>query len=186
MSFLDQLSSEDRTLLASLPYRVGLYISQSDLSGGDDSDEAEMQALANMITAYAQEVFGAETAQYIISDTVARKDEWPVWSADLHTIEDDCRRAVYLLHGIVDPKELRAFKRCLIEVGESVALAFCEYGDETSVVEKIKIYIAYKQCRFKAAKMGIVAMEWDQFINISLDEREALRTIAYALDMEYL
>ena len=41
MSFLHNLSPEDREMLISLPYRMGYWISQSDTSGGDDSDEEE-------------------------------------------------------------------------------------------------------------------------------------------------
>jgi len=57
MNFLDQLTEDQRTLLVSLPYRAGLFVSQSDNAGGDDSDDAEMQALDNIITGYSQEIF---------------------------------------------------------------------------------------------------------------------------------
>lgn len=186
MNFLDQLPHDQRTLLVSLPYRVGLYVSQSDESGGDDSDEAEMQALANIITAYSQEVFGAETVQYVISETVRRKGEWDGWSDDLDYVEGECHRAIDILSAAVDEKEVSAFKNHLIEIGESVALAFREYGASTPLIDKIKMYLYYTSGKRRAKKSGDVYKEWEQFINISLDERKALCMIAEALDMKYV
>ena len=186
MSFLDDLRDEDRTLLVSLPFRVGLYVSQSDQSGGDESDEAEMQALSNLITAYSQEVFGAETVQYVISETVRRKSEWKKWATDLHYIEGECHKAVDILSAHVDEKEVNAFKNHLIEIGESVALAFREYGASTPLLDKLKVYMYYISSKRKAKKNGDVYKDWEQFINISLDERKALCFVAEALDKTYI
>jgi hypothetical protein len=183
---MDQFLPDDRLLLVSLPYRVGLFVSESDRSGGDESDAREMQALTNIIVAYSQEVFGAETAQYIISETVSRRQEWQEWSNDLDMIESECHRAVDVLSEFVDVKEVNGFKRCLMEIGEAVALAFREYDESVSIVEKTKIYIAYMQSRMQATKLGIVAKEWDQFINISMEERSALQGVAAALDTKYV
>ncbi len=186
MSFMDRFSPDERLLLVSLPYRVGLFVSKSDSSGGEESDAVEMQALSNIIIAYSQEVFGAETAQHIISETVSRKHEWPEWSNDLDMVEGECCRAIDILNDVVDVKETNGFKRCLMEIGEAVALAFREYDESVSIVDKVKIYFAYMKSRSQAAKMGIVAKEWDQFINISLAEREALQNIARALNTRYV
>ncbi|MCK5374161.1 MAG: hypothetical protein KAJ40_02655, partial [Alphaproteobacteria bacterium] len=139
-----------------------------------------------MITAYSQEVFGAETAQYIIGETVSRKSEWLEWSSELNMIEEECARAVYILTNIVDVKEVNAFKRCLMEVGESVALAFREYDSSVSVIDKIKIYLSYMQSRSKAAKLGMVVNGWDRFLNISMAERASLQKIAHALNTMYV
>lgn len=186
MNFLDQLPTEHRTLLVSLPYRVGLFISQSDETGGDESDEAEMQALDNIITGYSQEVFGAETVQYVISETVSRKSEWDQWSKDLDGLDADCHRAIDILSNVVDDKEVSAFKNHLIEIGESVALAFREYGAHTSLFNKIRVYIFYMRGKMEASKKGELYKDWEQFINISLDERKALRFIAEALNTKYI
>ncbi len=186
MSFLDELSEDQRTLLVSLPYRVGLYVSQSDTSGGDDSDEAEMEALSSIITAYSQEVFGAETVQYIISETVKRKGDWDGWSDELGTLESDCHEAIDVLSTSVDSKEVSAFKNHLIEIGESVALAFREYGESTPFLDKIKVYLLYIRGKSQATKRGERYKDWEQFINISLDERKALRMIAGALNTTYI
>lgn len=186
MSFLDNLTTEQRTLLVSLPYRVGLRISQSDDSGGDSSDEQEMQALDSLITAYSQEVFGAETVQFIVSETVSRKGEWKTWSDNLDVVESQCHEAIDILSGCVDEKEVSAFKNHLIEIGESVALAFREYGESTPVLDKIKVYCIYYYGKWKASREGKRYREWEEFLNISLDERRALRSIAEALSTTYI
>lgn len=186
MSFLDDLKDEERTLLVSLPFRVGLFVSQSDNSGGDDSDEAEMQALSSIITAYSQEVFGAETVQYVISETVRRKSEWESWSENLETVDGECHKAVDILSDHVDEKEVNAFRHHLVEIGESVALAFREYGASTPLMDKIRMYNYYIKGKRAARKNGDNYKDWEQFINISLDERKALCFVAEALSLKYV
>lgn len=186
MNFLDQLNTDHRELLVSLPYRVGLYISQSDETGGDDSDEAEMLALESIITGYSQEVFGAETVQYVVGETVQRKAEWVKWGKDVSGIEHDCYKAVDILSGVVEDKEISAFKSSLIEIGENVALAFREYGASTSLMEKIRMRLDYGKSRKAALRAGKAPKEWSQFINISLDERKALRQVAESLGLTYV
>lgn len=186
MNFLDQLPAAERKLLVSLPYRVGLYISQSDQSGGGESDEAEMRALDSIITAYSQEVFGAETVQYVIGETVQRKEEWKDWDADFSQIEHDCHVAIDVLSNAVDVKEVSAFKRHLIEIGENVALAFREYGAKTPLADKVRMYCAFAKSKKLSKIAGERVKEWDEFINISLDERKALQSIANALNITYI
>ncbi len=186
MNFLDELTTDQRTLVVSLPYRVGLYISQSDETGGDESDDLEMEALDSIVTGYAQEVFGAETVQYVISETVSRKNEWEEWGRDLSDIHSDLYKSIDILSDSVHEKEVNAFKRHLIEIGESVALAFREYGDHTSLIDKFKMYKYYLRGKKHAKKYEYNYKNWEQFINISLDERKALDGVASALGMTYV
>ncbi len=186
MNFLDQLNKDQRDLLVSLPYRVGLFVSQSDNTGGDDSDADEMLALDNIITGYSQEIFCAETVQYIVSETVKRKSEWSSWSDNLDAIGGECHKALDILYDTVDEKEVNAFKNHLLEIGESVALAFREYGDSTSMADKIKMRMIFYKEKKQAKKVGVIYKNWEQFINISLDERKALRSVATALDTIYI
>ena len=172
--------------MVSLPYRVGLFVSHSDQTGGGASDEAEMQALSNIITGYAQEVFGAETVQYVISETVSRRAEWAAWSENLSALEGECHRAIDILSEAVDEKEVSAFKNHLLEIGESVALAFREYGASASFFYKLRLYLFYVKGKREAAKRGEPYKDWEQFINISLDERKALCMIARSLGVVYI
>lgn len=190
VNFLDHLTAEQREMIVSLPYRVGMSINKSDEDddGEDHSDEqqAELQALYNLLNAFSQDVFGAETVTYVISETVRRKDEWPKWADQTDNIEDDCQRAIDILSGMVDPKEVNAFRNYLVEVGESVAMAFCEYNENTPFFEKLKMKMAYSKCRAKAEKLQRDFKNFEEFISISLSERKTLEGIAKALGVVYV
>ena len=94
--------------------------------------------------------------------------------------------ALDILYESVDEKEVNAFKNHLLEIGESVALAFREYGKETPFMDKVKIFFTYHMEKRQADKRGIPYKNWEQFLNISLDERNALRSVAKALDTVYI
>ncbi|MBK6895391.1 MAG: hypothetical protein IPH06_02210 [Alphaproteobacteria bacterium] len=185
MSFLNQMDPDDRDMVVSLPYRVGLRVSKSDDTGGNESDEQEMQALSSILSGYAQEVFGSETVQYIISETISKRNKWPEWSGTLEKVEDDCHKAIDVLSSVVDQKEVNAFKQHLIEIGESVAMAFREQQN-LGMIAKLKLFMDYKKDKKLAAQKKISVKTWDQFLNISAHERRALRSIAGALNITYI
>lgn len=185
MSFLDELSDKDRENIISLPYRVGLWISQSDTSGGDESDEEEKNTLLSLLHGYAQEVFGSETVQHIITETLQKKERWASWDTQLGDVPGDCIIAIENLSNVVDEKELNAYRHHLVEIAESVALAFREEETAQSFMEKIQVYVAYFQGKFKAHMEKRSYKTFDQFLNISMAERKALLTLAHALDTKY-
>lgn len=186
MTFLTELSSEKHDMLASLPYRVGLWISRSDSSGGDHSEAQEQQALASILAAYSEEVFGSEIVQHIISATISRKSDWPQWSQNMGEVIVDCRHAVDFLSEVVDRKEVNAFKQQLIEIGEAVALAFREVQDDMGLPEKLSLYGTYYMGKFKAMRAKRPYRTFQEFLNISAGERQALSTLAKALDTPYM
>ena len=63
MSYLERFAPKQRELIVSLPYRVGLWISESDTSGGDEADEAERNALHLMMTGYAEDFLKSEVVE---------------------------------------------------------------------------------------------------------------------------
>ncbi len=186
VNFLDQLTQQQRDMIVSLPYRVGLHISQSDDTGGDESDEIEAQTLNNLLTGFSQEVFGAETVQYVIGEAVQRKADWPKWAEAVNSVEEDCHKTISILSDIVDPKEVSAFKGCMVEIGESVAMAFREYSDDMPIFQKLKFFLAYHKGKSQAEKLKRAYKSYDEFLNISLKERKALCDIAHALGTFYV
>ena len=184
MSFINQLSVDQVSLIVALPYRAGLFVSQSDQDGGDESDADEAQVLSDLINGYAAEVFGSETVQYVLSETINRQEQWGAWGHDLEDIEGECEQAVDILEEYVDPKEVSAFKKHIMEIGESVALAFREVED-LSFMQQISLRMAHGKARKKAAKRGQAYMSFDQYLNISRVERKALERLALALGTVY-
>lgn len=184
MSFLENLTPDQRSMLVTLPYRVGLYVSQSDVAGGEEADERELLTLSNILGAYAGEVFVSETVQHIIRVTLEQKDDWPHWRAEIGNVEGDCRRAVDVLSGFVDEKEVSAFKQYLMEVAEAVALAFREVQD-LSFFARLRLKGLYYRNKWQAKRFSMSYKSFDEFLNISADERKALEGLAQALDINY-
>lgn len=186
VNFLDALSPQDREMIVSLPYRVGLSISQSDDTGGDESDAIEAQTLNNLLTGFAHDVFGAETVQYVIGETVQRKADWPKWATKLENVEQDCERTIEILLDRVDPKEVSAFRKYMVEIAESVAMAFREYSDDMPVFKKFQFFMAYQKLKTLAEKHKMPLKDYEDFLNISLKERKALTSIAKSLGIVYV
>jgi hypothetical protein len=92
---------------------------------------------------------------------------------------------VDVLMAYVDAKEVNAFKQHLMEVGEAVATAFREV-DELSFVENFKLKLLYKKLGREASKANMQYKTFDEFLNISTDERSALNRLSDALDIQYV
>ncbi len=186
MSFLETLNRDDRDLIISLPYRVGLWISHADDAGGDSADDEEAKALENILDGFTREVFGSELVQIVMTETVTHKECWEgPWSKDLQKVPEECQRALDILHDAeIEEKEISAYKQRLIEIGEAVALAFREY-DELGFLTKLRVYTLYYKERYKASKRNMSYKSLDQFLNISLKERKALYNLSSVLDVPY-
>lgn len=184
MTFLQQLPNDDRELLISLPYRVGVWLSHIDDHGGEEADDEEKRALAGIIDGFTRDVFGSEVVQYIMMETLEKKDHWDAWANNTDDIHKDCQRAIDILNEAVEEKEVSAFKRRLIEIAEAVALAFREY-DSLDFMTKMKVYLLYYKEKYKANKRKQSFKSIDQFLNISLKERQALYHLADTLGVQY-
>lgn len=180
MNFLDKINANHKDMIVRLPYRVGLWVSRSDVSGGPESEAHELQALSNIIHGFSEEVFGSETIQYIMHETIKRKNEWERWGDGLERVPDDCRKAIDVMREFADEKDANAFKVRLLEIGEAVALAFRE-DDVDKPVSKFSAlgrYAIYKL----TAKGKNKAQSFEEFLNVSAGERKALEAISDALE----
>ncbi len=178
MSFLEKLTETQHQTIIRLPYRIGLWVSQSDTSGGSDADDREKQALSNILHGFAEDVFGSETIQHIISATIRQKSEWSGWGINLELVPDDCRIAIEVLREHGDEKDANAFKRQLMEIAEAVALAFREH-EQVSVFAAFGMYVSYM---FSGSKKAGRKRTFDEFLNISASERKTLSAISDALE----
>lgn len=182
MSFLKPLSRDQRVLLTSLPYRVGVWISQSDMGGGWDADLRERQVLGNILIGFTQDVFGSEAVQHIMTETLEQKDKWPEWSAQPGTVLADCRLAARLLAEHVDEKEVRAYRQRLLEIAEAVALAFRE-EQNGGLRQKVLTIAEYYSDWFAALLKRQDFVSLERYRNISRREREALRELTHVLEL---
>ena len=185
MDVLEKLTPEQRTLIVSLPYRAGLWVSESDQDGGDEAQEKEMTALANITEGFAEQVFGSELLQYIMDETVKGKAQWQgSWAENLDKVPEECTQALNILREHVDEKEVNAFSTRLMEIGEAVAVAFRE-GEGPSGLKKFMVYMKYSYAAYKARVAEQAPKSFDQYLNVSMSERKALNALAAALGTQY-
>lgn len=180
---LGNLSDRDRQILIALPYRVGLYVSHSDATGGDEAEEREIQTLHNIIIEIEQDFCKSEIMQRILIETVANKEQWLQWGRNLDDVPDECLHAADLLVGLVDQQsDVMSVKETLIDIGVAVAMAFRESGNVGYPTESA-IGEAMKSMRNVLARFipSLRVDERFQHLNISKAERLALIKIHNAL-----
>ncbi len=167
-------SSHEKDLLIRLPYRVGMWLSESDAGGGDEAAFQEKQALQSIIIAYAEDFCKSEAAQLIMEQTIRHKDSWDSWNENIESVPDECREAMITLSRTLPLKELSSFKDNLIEIAYSVAMVYREFDDEASFGERLKTYITLWIERLQAFLQGNAIQSQDEILNISPHERKAL------------
>lgn len=178
----ESLTIDQKRLIVRLPYRVGLYVSEADTSGGDHSDAEEKQTLSNIIHGFAQDVMGAESIQHIISTTLMLAEQWPEWDENLDNVPAECVECMMMMEDTVSHKDARAFAVQMYEIGEAIALAYQEYK-EGSFMEDMKLRFAYWQDRKLARKAGLREKAYDEYKSISAAERRALNMLAKGLGL---
>ena len=182
---LTNFTEEERLLLVALPYRVGLWVSRCDETGGAHSEEVEIAALRNIVTGFVEDFLKAELVETIMRETVARKDLWPEWEKDTDNVLEECTRAVEIVSSQLDEKYTTAFKSNLMEIGMTVALAFREFHKGQPLAEKLKVYMRYYRQRLLAMMRKEQILSLDEYLNISSTEHQALMELAEALRLEY-
>lgn len=181
MVALESFTSEQRELLVSLPYRVGLWVSESDKTGGNESDAAEMQALETIVTGFAEDFLKSEFIQRMMEETIRMKGEWKNWQGDLDAVPDECRRALNLLVERLDPKEVTSFKITLMDIATFVALAYCEADDSAGAQARLSMSLRMMVRKLRAMITKSDMQNFEQALNISVSEQRALDMLGRAL-----
>ena len=179
MSQLSELQPEERGLLIGLPYRVGVWMSHSDDESGEADDIKEMKALEHIIKSIAKVHEQSAFVQEVAQETVSRKEKWETWAAHSFDILGDCEKAMAVLKRAVPANDLKDYRNTLINIAETVAAAYGEFGmgaeeDETSFGSFLNKVVG----KFKGE-----AQEAD-FMNISPAEDDALTRLKMALRLE--
>lgn len=174
-----QFSREDELTLISLPYRVGLYVSFADTSGGFEAQEAELQSLSNILREFAEDYCKSEFSQKVLMETLRVRHLWPSWSQGIESVPEQARHIIDLLEVHFDDRALRAFKEVLVEIAMAVAMAFREDDSDAA------------QPRFSALgqMLGGLFSRFRQpaamgHTNISKNERAALMRLCKAMSYQ--
>ncbi|HEY8189923.1 MAG TPA: hypothetical protein VIF12_04515 [Micavibrio sp.] len=184
MSYLDTFTQDQRNLLVALPYRVGLWVSSSDTTGGDDADKAEMIALSSIVTSYAEDYLKSEFVQALMEEMISRSAEWSQWGRNLDEVAGECIRAVSMISERLDRKDAMSFKYNLMEIATSVAMAYRELDHNQSFLFKLRVYSRVMIDRKRAKQGGRITGTLTEMMNISAAEQAALDSLSRALGLD--
>ncbi len=172
------MSHTDREALISLPYRIGLYISRSDLSGGAVAEDAELKVLRAILMEVSEDFCKSEFTQKIILETSANKDKWKEWSGNAgQSVLTDCRHLVDSLTFLIDKYDLNSLKEILVDIAVAVAMAFHEGGAVPKQTSGLDRFLGMFTGKKRSAHFAN--------INISVAERKALQQLCAALNWTY-
>lgn len=131
--YLEKFSDVERDLLASLPWRAGLWVSRAEQGGGTEADEAERKALENIIVAHAGGLVGSSFVHEVIAETLKCRTAWASWGNTNKAVPDDCRRAIAAIVTKLGESEAESFRVAVMDIGLAVARAFSETNDKGRV-----------------------------------------------------
>ncbi len=173
-----RLSADDQKILISLPYRVGLYVSFSDVTGGWDAQEKELQSLTDILREFSEDYCKTEFSQKVLMESLQSRGEWPSWSQRIEKLPEEADHIVGRLQSIFPEKELYAFKEVLVDIALAVAMAFRENTEEEAA-QKQSLHHAVRNALGRLA--GKKASDPLEHVSISRNEREALSRLCVAL-----
>jgi hypothetical protein len=178
IEIFSQLSPADEELLISLPYRIGLYVSHADITGGWDAQESEIQSLTEILRDYSNDFCKTEFSQKILMDCLAMRGKWPGWSQEVESVPAQSDRAMALLQPMMSEKELSGFCEVLGDIALAVAMAFREDAGADGEDRKGRPIVQ----EILARLVGILSEKNPlDHINISDSERAALKKLARSL-----
>lgn len=187
MSNLEKFAGDERALIVALPYRIGLWVSESDDSGGPDSVLAEMHALESIITGYSEDFLKSEFVEEVMRAVLACKSEWDSWGKKLDKVPDECRQAVEILEGRLDSREVMSYKQNLMEIATSVALAYREDDGGAAAAGNGRFAACARHCW--ALLLARLKKEqeprMESHINISKAERKTLTQLSDILKIDF-
>ncbi len=132
MNNLSQFSQNERVFLASIPYRVGLWISNSDENKKSKLDDRkEEQALEKAIAHMAKLHRKMPFAAHVMKDVQAAKSQWESWETNSSeaVVLEDVKKATDLLKEKVDNRALNQYRHAIWQTALTVAQAYGEHID---------------------------------------------------------
>lgn len=172
MTDISAFSEEDKDLIMSLPYRVGLHVSYAEDEEGEADDEQELGALVGVLEHIASEHEGLD--QQIAQGILDRKDQWENWGQGVFVIEPKCEKAVLAMQKYASEDEVKAYVKMVIEVATAVAEAYGEFGQGAEKKEGFSKFIGN-------VFGGFSKDDANHPMNVSAAEDTAIASIAAAL-----
>lgn len=181
MAFLEAFSDDEKTLLVSLPYKAGVWISQSDQKGAGAAQAYELKAIESVIKGLSEGMFRSAFVHEVMSETHLRHGEWLSWAAQTDHILDEARRAVAALKAKAMLPDAEAYVQMVMMIAYETAYAFREFDRSASI--PIKIWVALRLMWEAFIRTGNKDYRVESIANISLAEEEAIAHLAEALTL---
>jgi hypothetical protein len=128
MTRLSDFSSDEIELIASLPYKVGMWISHSEDVDGEGDDEKESKILSSCLRRFAKMQDEDSLLGQVMAESLRREDKWADWADQSYNVLNDIKAALPVLRGKANVEEIKSLKRALMEIGTAVASAGDEFG----------------------------------------------------------
>lgn len=177
-------TNDQAGLLIALPYRVGLWVSESDIDGGEEAQEAEQRTLEALICGFVEDCCKCEFVELLMRGTLQKKETWHLWNDNLDKVPDECQSAISLIEERLPPADVDSFKQTLIQIAYTVAMAFVEYEGDITPIQKLLLYTDYLKTKLKPRHGDQDRIRsFDDFLSISMNERKALSELEKALGL---
>lgn len=124
------LGQDIQDRLTALPYRIGLYVSFSDITGGWSAQESEINKLSTILREFASGSADSDLPRVVLMETLSNRSEWPLWSQGIDKVPSEIKDVIFILQAHVPDADMDALKKALLDIAREVALAFHEGGDE--------------------------------------------------------
>lgn len=177
MSYLEHFSAEERVLIVSIPYRAGLWISQSDTTGNPGAAFDERKALENAIAKVASGMFRSAFTHEVMSELWAQKADWKNWEERQDKILEDAGSAARIVDLKLNRRDLDAYRATIMHIAVEVAKAFRESIQKPSfIMDRLILAKGWIGGVLRREKYDPAAI-----MNISKMEDKALERLARAL-----
>ncbi len=132
MADLSKFTPEERAFIASVPYRVAVWVANVDDNTGSKIDEREeRKALEAAISNLAAKSAKIPFAATIMKSVEQNKSAWPAWEgkADEQTVLADTKNALTLCKDKMGGKAVSQYKQTIWKLAMVVAQAYGEHID---------------------------------------------------------
>lgn len=132
MADLSNFSNDERALITSIPYRIGVWVSNvDDNTGSKIDDRDERKALEATISSLASKSNKIPFAAAVMKDVENNKSVWSAWdnAATEDLVLKDLSHAIALCKSKVGAAEVKQYKQTIWKVGLVVAQAYGEHVD---------------------------------------------------------
>jgi hypothetical protein len=175
--FLSTLNDDERKLVVSIPYRVGIWVSHADDEGGERDDRNETKALGKVFSSLTRAKNLPFFIAAVLDEIQSAQDRWVEWEAISSDTLSDCARVLALLESKASASDAANYKKLLKKIAFRVAGAHGEFGE----ADAPEGFFARLSAGFKKLKPSARV---EDFMNISPAEEEALRNLARTLDAD--